>query len=139
MFQSIGIIIASVVIKVWPSAKIVDPICTFIFSVIVLITTIPILIDVCKVFMESTPKDIKVHEVYKSLSKVEGVIEVHDLHIWNLNMSHKSMSVHLKSKDPNYSLKRATRLMNLKYKILHTTIQVEHTNDEEDFHCEVYH
>ncbi len=65
--------------------------------------------------------------------------EVHDLHVWALNMGNNALSVHLKSRTPMVSLKKATRLMNTKYKILHTTIQVEHVNSDIKFECETHH
>lgn len=52
ILQSIGVIIASVLIYFWPQAKIADPICTYVFSVLVLFTTIPVFTDCLKVLME---------------------------------------------------------------------------------------
>ncbi len=57
-----------------------------------------------------------------------GVEEVHDLHVWALSAGNNAMSCHIKSSTPMISLKKATRMINTKYKILRTTIQVEHTN-----------
>lgn len=82
MFQSIGVIIASICIKIWPDAKIIDPICTFVFCFIVLLTTIPIIIDCIGILLESTPSGINNKKIKEALEKVEGVVEVHDLHIW---------------------------------------------------------
>ena len=52
LLQSIGVIIASVVITIWPNAKIVDPICTYIFSIIVMFTTIPVFKACVSILME---------------------------------------------------------------------------------------
>jgi hypothetical protein len=54
-------------------------------------------------------------------------------------MSHHALSCHIKSKTPMISLKKATRLVNTKYKILHTTIQVEATGGNQDYQCETHH
>jgi hypothetical protein len=55
-------------------------------------------------------------------------------------MGNTAMSCHLKSTEPMISLKKATRLLNTKYKILHTTIQVEDDKDlSTNFECESYH
>jgi len=45
-------------------------------------------------------------------------------------MGRASLSCHLESTDPMVSLKKATRLINIKYKILQTTIQVEKSGDD---------
>lgn len=62
MVQSIGVITASVILKfkTGPEWQIVDPICTYIFSVLVLMTTVPIFCDCIKIIMEATPDDIDV-------------------------------------------------------------------------------
>jgi divalent metal cation (Fe/Co/Zn/Cd) transporter len=59
LLQSIGVIIASIVIIFRPDFKIVDPICTFIFSVIVLFTTGPVFKECIQILMESSPKDVR--------------------------------------------------------------------------------
>lgn len=52
MLQSIGVIIASVLIYFYPEAKIADPICTYIFSILVIITTVPVFKSCMQVLME---------------------------------------------------------------------------------------
>lgn len=147
MFQSVGVIIAAVAIKIWPKAQIIDPICTFLFCFIVLLTTIPIIIDCVKILMESSPSTSKTEKIQKALEDIECVTEVHDLHLWSLNTSNQTLTVHIKSTDPMWSLKRATRMLNTKFKILHTTIQVEDdieekdidSNSEKAYKCNLYH
>jgi len=55
LLQSIGVIIAAIVISIWPNAKIVDPICTYLFSVLVMFTTVPVFRDCISVLMEQQP------------------------------------------------------------------------------------
>ena len=142
IIQSVGIVVTAICIKIWDKAKIADPIVAFVFCLIILITTIPLFSDCIKLLMEAVPKDIDTNKLNEELSKIDDVVEVHDLHVWALNTSNYSLTVHLKSKNPMHSLKRATRLVNTKFKILHTTIQVEDVRDSEDnkdYQCEIYH
>lgn len=140
LLQSIGVIIAAIFIKINPEWKLIDPICTFVFSVIIMFTTFGIVRDCLKVLMEGVPIGINTKKMEEDLRKVmiktklqvKGVTEVHDLHVWALNMGRASMSCHLKSVDPMVSLKKATRLMNIKYKILQTTIQVEKVGEDKE-------
>jgi Co/Zn/Cd efflux system component len=60
MLMSIGVIIASVIIYINPDYKIADPICTYLFSIIVCFTTIPVFKDCIRVMMEGTPENIDV-------------------------------------------------------------------------------
>lgn len=60
IIQSIGVVIAALVIYFYPEAHIADPICTLIFAVICMFTTVPILRDCMSVLMEATPQTIDV-------------------------------------------------------------------------------
>ena len=54
--QSIGVVIASLIIFFYPEARIADPICTLLFTVLCIFTTIPIFIECMGVLMEATPR-----------------------------------------------------------------------------------
>jgi zinc transporter 2 len=135
MIQSIGVIIAAVIIKFLPDWAIVDPICTFIFSVIVLFTTLPIMTNLIKILMEGTPMGVNLTKMTADLKKVPGAEDVHDLHVWALSAGKSAMSAHITSSTPMITLKKATRLLNTKYKIFHTTIQIEHSDISTKYQC----
>lgn len=58
LIQSLGVLMASLIIYFRPAWKIADPICTILFSVIVLSTTLPIMTDIVNVLSESFPKKL---------------------------------------------------------------------------------
>lgn len=74
---------------------IIDPICTFIFSVLVLITTYNIIKDALLVLMEALPKGIEFEEVMTTLLMIDGVKRVHNLRIWALSLDKVAMSAHV--------------------------------------------
>jgi zinc transporter 2 len=128
MIQSIGVIIAAVIIYIFqdtiPGIVIVDPICTFVFCIIVLFTTVPLTRDCLNVLMEVTPKEIDIKKLTQELQKVPGVIDLHDIHIWCLSVGKPSISLHILSKTPQKTLELAT-LVCKSYGVYHITIQVE--------------
>ena len=75
--------------------------------------------------MEGSPREIEIKELERDLSDIKGVVEVHDLHVWSLSVGKVSLSCHLTSNNPQISLKKARKLIKNKYKISHSTIQVE--------------
>ncbi|XP_077989767.1 proton-coupled zinc antiporter SLC30A2-like [Glandiceps talaboti] len=133
LFQSVGVLTAACVIYFKPEYAIADPICTFIFSGIVLFTTLNILRDAVSVLMEATPKGFDFSEVKSSLSAVDGVKSIHSLHIWSLTMGRNALSVHLaiespteeKEVDPQAVLEEAARILRERYDLHDTTIQIE--------------
>ncbi|MCQ2821159.1 MAG: cation transporter [archaeon] len=81
MIQSFGVLVAAMIIYFFqdthPGVRIVDPICTFCFAIIVLIVTVPVSKTCLTVLMEEVPEDIKILDIYNELLKVVGVINVH--------------------------------------------------------------
>jgi len=131
--QSVGVLVASITLYFRPEWKIIDPICTFLFSILVLATTSNIVKDVLQVLMEGIPKGIDFQEVQRTLFNIEGVIRVHNLRIWSLSMDKIALATHLaigKNEDPALILKRASNLMRRKFDIFDLTIQVEDYRDE---------
>jgi len=133
LVQSVGVFIAALFIYFKPSWKVADPICTFLFSILVLFTTLTILKDIVVVLMEGTPKGLDFKEVMEDLQNIRAVKMVHNLHIWSLTMGTAALSVHLAIDDTRSThsvLKEAQVLIANKYEIYHSTIQVEKFHDQ---------
>ncbi|KAE9417589.1 hypothetical protein Angca_003473 [Angiostrongylus cantonensis] len=128
LIQSIGVLIAALIIFFNKEWAIVDPICTLIFSVIVLCTTMYVLRDATVVLLEGRPSTIDFSNVFTSLEQIKGVRKVHDLRIWALTMDKLAISVHLEVAQPEIaqSVLRETRAM-LKqvYGVHESTVQIE--------------
>ncbi|KAI9919108.1 hypothetical protein PsorP6_012079 [Peronosclerospora sorghi] len=125
--QSVGVCIAGGLIWYNPTWQIADPIATFVFSLLVLGTTVGIVRDSVHVLMEGTPNGIHADEIERGLRGCSSVVAVHDLHIWSLSAGLPSLSVHLVSDDAEAALHAAQRYL-LSMGITHTTIQIEKTS-----------
>ncbi|KAM9798590.1 zinc transporter 2 [Neosynchiropus ocellatus] len=137
LLQSIGVMVAAIVIYFRPEYKVADPICTFLFSVFVLCTTITILRDVFRILMEGSPKGIEFNSVKEVLMSVKAVKSIHSLHLWALTLAQSLVSVHLaieEGADPQSVLHEATDLLHTKFGFHSVTIQVE-LYSEDMSHC----
>ena len=86
--------------------------------------------------MEGVPEEVDMIELENDFKEIEGVSEVHDIHVWALSMGKKALSAHMTAKDPQLALKQITKKCHSKYKIYHTTIQVEAESDHKHaFEC----
>ena len=128
MIQSAGVLIAALIIYFFqdthPGVRIVDPICTFCFAIVVLCTTFPVSRDCFYVLLESTPRDLDIESLYNDLSSIKGVISVHDIHLWNISIGRPSIALHIICESPKDVLKIATQTCK-NYGIKHCTIQTE--------------
>jgi len=135
LVQSIGVFLAALLIYFKPEWKVADPICTFLFSILVLFTTLTILKDILMVLMEGTPKGLDFKEVFEDLQNIRAVKMVHNLHVWSLTMGTAALSVHLAVDDTRSThsvLREAQTLVAKKYEIHHSTIQVEKFHEQMD-------
>jgi zinc transporter 2 len=82
MVQSIGVVSAAIIIYFKPEYKIADPICTYLFSILVLMTTVPIFNECVKMIMEAGPDEIDTLALYNELLAIKTVQEIHDFHCW---------------------------------------------------------
>ncbi|TKR87609.1 hypothetical protein L596_011981 [Steinernema carpocapsae] len=127
LIQSVGVLIAAVIIKFtgWAMA---DPLCTFLFSVLVLVTTTTVFKDTIEVLMEATPGHIKLTNVEQELMQIKGVEGVHSLRIWSLTMDKIACSVHLDTADSavaNNVVLEANRILKGTYGIKFITVQAQ--------------
>lgn len=95
LVQSIGVLIAAYIVRFKPEFKIADPICTYIFSVLVLVTTIRIMWDTGLIILEGAPRHIDVDHIREELIQIENVYSVENLNIWSLTGGKTAAIVHL--------------------------------------------
>ncbi|XP_063168255.1 proton-coupled zinc antiporter SLC30A2 [Candoia aspera] len=133
LVQSIGVLVAAITIYFKPEYKFVDPICTFVFSILVLGTTLSILRDVVLVLMEGTPKSVDFNDAKTLLLSISGVKSLHSLHIWALTVSQPVLSVHIaisKDADAQTVLKEASCRLQSAFNFHTTTIQIENYSED---------
>ena len=123
--QNVGLLIAGGIIFLFPNFSIADPICTYIFCIISVFTTIRILKDCIFVLMEGSPVDIDIEELENDLKYIKGVKDIHDLYVRSLGNGQKTLSCHIYCDDPQKTLKKAKKMIKKKYNIENITIQVE--------------
>ncbi|ORZ20475.1 cation efflux family-domain-containing protein [Absidia repens] len=101
LLASLGVLISSITLWIKPEYGFVDPLCTFLFSIIVMYTTYHLVCESFVVLMEGCPTHLEIHEVEESLLQLKRVVDVHDLHIWTLSPGKTALSVHLIVKGPS--------------------------------------
>ncbi|XP_021767225.1 metal tolerance protein 1-like [Chenopodium quinoa] len=126
--QSVGVMIGGGIIWNKPEWKIVDLICTLVFSIVVLWTTIKMLRDILEVLMESTPREIDATKLQTGLLEMEEVVAVHELHIWAITVGKILLACHVKvtpEADADLVLDKVVEYIRKEYNISHVTIQIE--------------
>jgi cobalt-zinc-cadmium efflux system protein len=131
---NVGTIVAGVILWLtdW---RPIDPIITIVFSGLMLMSSWSLVKEAIGILMESTPTHVNPSQVRQELQIIEGVREAHDLHIWAVSSGKLALSVHLISEKSESVLNQANRILEEKFGIIHTTIQVEHPNHFQSKRC----
>ncbi len=127
--SSIGVIIAGAIIYFtgwfW-----VDPLISAFIVLVILIGSGRVLRETVPILIEGMPPGIKASQVAEAMLHVQGVQEVHDLHVWTISPGFVAMSAHVVLADQAISqaqkiMENLKRILSEKFGIEHTTIQFE--------------
>ncbi|CAA7399040.1 unnamed protein product [Spirodela intermedia] len=126
--QSVGVMIGGAVIWWKPEWKVIDLVCTLMFSAVVLATTIRMLRDILEVLIESTPREVDATRLELGLCAVDGVVAVHELHVWAITVGKVLLACHVTvtpAADADRVLDEVIGYIQREYNISHITIQIE--------------
>jgi cobalt-zinc-cadmium efflux system protein len=109
----------------------VDPLLSILIGVLIVWTAWDIIKESLNILLEGLPRGLELQSVAASMSRVEGVLDVHDLHIWSLGSSTHALSCHVLIEDvppsaSNCILARLNDVLGREFHIHHTTVQFEH-------------
>jgi cobalt-zinc-cadmium efflux system protein len=106
-----------------------DAIASLIIAGILLHAAYGLLKESGRVFMEAAPAGIDPEEIGRTLAAYPGVVEIHDLHVWEVTSGFPALSAHVvvRAGDDCHELRRSLqRLVSERFQISHTTLQVDH-------------
>jgi cobalt-zinc-cadmium efflux system protein len=129
---SAGAIVASLVIVLtgWVYA---DPIVSALIGLLVLASSWTLLRDSMNILLEQAPRGLDVEEVGRKMVEVEGVEEVHDLHVWEITSGFPALAAHVlvgRDLDCHEWRRELERVLHREFGIEHTTLQVDHAGDQ---------
>ncbi len=127
---SIGILAGAIIIH-YTGWQRVDPLLSILIAVLIVWTAWDVIKESVNILLEGLPRGMQLGGVLASMRQVEGVLDVHDLHIWSLGSSTHALSCHVRIEDvpPSESeaiLKRLNKMLCERFQIDHTTVQFEH-------------
>ena len=99
-------------------------------GLLVLWSSIGILRESSHILLEGRPPDLQVEDVARAMLKIEGVQEVHDVHLWSLGGGHHALSLHARVPDMHLDecerlLASIKQLASKEFGVEHTTVQLE--------------
>lgn len=129
LLSSFGVIAAALIIRFfgWQAA---DPLISVAIAVIILIGAYRLISQSVSILLEAVPEHIELREVEEAMNSVDGVLLVHDLHVWTLSSGVYALSGHVVVRDQQVSacspvLRELEKMLEERFQIGHTTLQIE--------------
>lgn len=127
---SVGVVVAALLIR-WTGATWIDTAVALAVGAFIAVRAVILAKEVLGVLGQSAPRDIDPSRVQSELEEIDGVADVHDLHLWTLTSGMEVATVHLvvaPGVDPHPVLDAAQELLESRYGIAHATVQTEPTD-----------
>jgi cobalt-zinc-cadmium efflux system protein len=138
--SAFGVVMAGVIIATthWLLA---DPIVSLVIAALILYSSYGVLSESATVLLEGTPADTDMPAVIRAMKNVDGVLDVHDLHVWMVGPGVVACSCHIvvaeqSVREGQQVLRAVVRDIEERFHITHTTVQVEVEGcDATDMYC----
>jgi cobalt-zinc-cadmium efflux system protein len=129
LLSSIGVIVGAVLMLAF-GWWLADPVISVLIGVIILAGAWKLVTQSTHILLESVPAHMTLEEVREGLKAIEGVGEVHDLHVWTVSSGLYALSAHVVVRDARVSdygtmMARCREMLRERFGISHTTIQIE--------------
>lgn len=127
--STLGAVIAGVMI-LFTNWNWLDPLVSVLIGALILYNAWGIIKQTVHILLESAPENINVTKMAEEIRKVEGVQDIHDLHVWSINENLRMLTAHLVISDITVRegvliQQRVNELLAHEYNIQHATLQLE--------------
>lgn len=118
----------------------VDPVLSLLIAAMILWSSVGIIRETLNILLEGTPRNMSLASVRESMQSVDGVLDVHDLHVWSLGAQSHALASHVTI--PEMPMSECSGILDAlncrlrdRFRITHTTIQFETTGCETTHGC----
>lgn len=134
--SNVAIILGALAIR-WSGTSWVDPVIGISIGLVVLWSALGILRESSHILLEGLPRNLSLETVAHAILEVEGVEEVHDIHVWTIGSELEALSCHVRI--PDMHMEESEKILDgirerlaRKFRITHTTVQFERAGLPQD-------
>lgn len=118
----------------------IDPALSLAIAALILWSSLSIIHETLNILLEGMPRGLSLGEIRATLEQIDGVEDVHDLHVWSLGSNSHALASHVTIADippseSNLILDRINGVLRERFRIYHTTLQFEHVVCETAHGC----
>lgn len=125
------VVLIGAIIMRFTNFSMIDPIMSIGVSLFIIINALKNLKEVADLFLEKTPRNVDIPELKEHICKIDGVIDVHHIHIWSMDGQNNYATMHIVTDREPHEIKANIREELNEHSINHVTIEIETGNE----HC----
>lgn len=128
VFGWIIVLVGAIIMK-FTNMSIIDPILSILVAIFILVNALKNLRSIIDIFLEKVPNNISVDKIKREIKKIDGIIDVHHIHVWSLDGYNNYATIHVIT---NKNVKELIREKLKENNINHVTIEIENSDE----HCD---
>ena len=129
------VVLIGAIVMSFTDISIIDPLMSIGVAIFILINAIKNLGKVLELFLEKTPRNLSISELREHIQKIDGVIDVHHIHVWSMDGYNNYATMHIIANDNAHNIKSKIRDKLKEHGIGHVTLELEAENE----HCDERH
>ena len=134
------VVLVGAVIMRFTDFYIIDPVMSICVAVFIFINATKNLKQAAELFLEKIPSDIDIEQIKQHVLEIDGVCNVHHIHIWSMDGYNNYATMHIVSDENPVKIKKEIKEELKEHNISHTTLELETTDEHcDDEHCHVHH
>ena len=119
------VVLVGAIVMRFTSIRILDPLMSIGVAVFIFYHAVSNLKEILSLFLEKIPEGVNVGEIREHLTRIEGVLDVHHVHVWSMDGTTNYATMHVVANGDAHSIKRAVREELAEHGIAHATLELE--------------
>ncbi len=133
-----AVVLLGAIVMRFTDIAIIDPLMSIGVAAFIIVNAIKNLKEALDLFLEKTPKDVDIAEIKAHLAEIEGVLDVHHVHIWSMDGQQSFATMHVVVTGDHHKIKEQVREELKEHGISHATLELEERGEHcHEAHCHI--
>lgn len=132
------IVLIGAIVMRFTNFYILDPLMSIGVAIFIFVNAIKNLKEVLELFLEKVPHNIDVNELKEHIGKIDGVLNIHHIHIWSIDGHNNYATMHIVAEGDSHNIKKQIREELKEHGVGHVTLEIEAKNEHcHEKHCHI--
>ena len=132
------VVLVGAIIMRFTDIRIIDPLMSMGVAIFIFVNALKNLKEVLDLFLEKIPNNISIEEIKNHIKEIDGVVDVHHIHIWSMDGYLNYATMHIVANENSHEIKDKIREELKEHGVGHATLEIESPTDHcHEEHCHI--